>query len=81
MLKSSLLALFVLAGSPPVGQAPGVRPTLTATDGQGWGDPSPVVWESAYVGSAPKLDGRLEEMWSAAKPLTVFVREAMGGDH
>lgn len=82
MLKSSLLALFVLAGSSAVAQTPGGRPTLTPADGQGWtGDPSPVVWESVYVGSAPKLDGQLEDLWSAARPLTVFVREAMGGDH
>lgn len=72
MLKSSVLALFVLAGSSAVAQAPGGRPALTPADGQGWtGDPSPVVWESVYVGSAPKLDGQLEDIWSAASSTPV----------
>jgi len=50
--------------------------------GAGWtADPSPMVLESVRVAAAPVLDGQVEEMWSKARPLTVHVREAMGGDH
>lgn len=51
--------------------------------GGGWGwtaEPSPVVWESAYVSQPPKIDGVMDEAWSKARPVTVAVREAMGGD-
>ena len=50
--------------------------------GSGWtADPSPMVLESVKVPDAPALDGQVEEAWSKARPLTVDVREAMGGDH
>lgn len=51
-------------------------------DGSGWtGDPSSMVLESVKVASAPVLDGQIDDVWSKARPLTVHVREAMGGDH
>ncbi|MBI4231216.1 MAG: hypothetical protein HY608_10310 [Planctomycetes bacterium] len=40
-----------------------------------------MILESVKVATAPVLDGHIDEMWSMAPPLTVDVREAMGGDH
>jgi hypothetical protein len=40
-----------------------------------------MVLESVKVPDAPALYGQVEEAWSKARPLTVDVREAMGGDH
>lgn len=55
---------------------------LLPRDGSGWtGDPSPMILESVKVTSAPVLDGQVDDVWSKARPLTVYVREAMGGDH
>jgi len=60
----------------------GQKPTPTARSGHGWAaDPSPIVWESAYTKTLPMIDGVLDEVWKRAKPVTVVVREAMGGDH
>ena len=48
----------------------------------GWSDESiPPVWESSYTKTPPIIDGKMEEVWKKAKPLTVTVREAMGGDN
>ena len=50
----------------------------------GWGwsqDPSPLVWYSTFTKTPPRIDGVLDEVWETAVPLTVMVREAMGGDH
>lgn len=50
--------------------------------GAGWSDESRVpVWESVRVSQAPVLDGQVDEVWAKARPLTIYVREAMGGDH
>ena len=50
--------------------------------GEGWAnEPSPLVWESAYTQTPPKVDGTLDPVWRTARPITVTVREAMGGDH
>jgi len=42
-------------------------------------DHAPLVWESRYTAAKPKLDGVLDDLWREAKPLTVVVREAVGG--
>ena len=50
--------------------------------GSGWsGDAAPILWESTYIRTAPKMDGQRDAIWTKAKPVTVQVREAMGGDH
>jgi hypothetical protein len=50
--------------------------------GSGWSrDASPILWESTYVRTAPTMDGQKDAVWAKAKPLTIQVREAMGGDH
>jgi hypothetical protein len=50
--------------------------------GDGWSrDASPVIWESTHVRTAPQMDGQRDSVWSKARPVTVTVREAMGGDH
>lgn len=38
-------------------------------------------WESSYTSSAPEIDGFVDDVWSRSKPLTVEVREAVGGDN
>lgn len=50
-------------------------------DGVAYQEPPAPVWEAAYTKIAPTIDGQIEEVWRQAKPLTVFVREAMGGDY
>lgn len=40
-----------------------------------------MILESVKVAAPPVVDGQVDDVWSKAKPLTVFVREAMGGDH
>ena len=53
----------------------------------GWGfargaaalDQPPLVWEATYTPNPPAIDGRIDNSWSKAKPLTVVVREALGG--
>jgi hypothetical protein len=48
----------------------------------GWGhEVIPPVWESSYTKKPPIIDGKTDEIWKKAKPLTVTVREAMGGDN
>ena len=37
------------------------------------------TWESRYTVAPPKLDGVVDGVWRNAKPLTVIVREAVGG--
>lgn len=55
---------------------------ITADQGEGWtNEPVPLIWESAYTQSPPTIDGKLDAIWHSAKPVTVRVREAMGGDH
>ena len=57
---------------------------LAAPPDGGWGwtqDPVPLVWNSTYTKTPPRIDGVLDEVWNTAAPLTVMVREAMGGDH
>lgn len=46
----------------------------------GWGNEiEPPVWESSYTKTPPTIDGKMDEIWGEAKPLTVTVREAIGG--
>lgn len=40
---------------------------------------APVVWQAAPIDQAPIIDGVQDEVWSKAKPVTVEVREAIGG--
>ncbi|MDN3513147.1 MAG: ethylbenzene dehydrogenase-related protein [Candidatus Brocadia sp.] len=48
----------------------------------GWcEETSPLIWESSYSKVTPTIDGKMEKAWEQAKPLTVVVREAMGGDN
>lgn len=39
----------------------------------------PLVWTSTYTQSPPAIDGRPGDDWSKARPLSVTVREALGG--
>ena len=39
----------------------------------------PLIWEARYAATPPSIDGRIDEVWTLAKPLTVGVREALGG--
>ena len=58
------------------------KPARTPGSGHGWAaDPWPVIWESRYTRKPPVIDGLLDDVWKHAKPVTVIVREAMGGDH
>ena len=53
----------------------------------GWGfargatalDEPPLVWEATYTPNPPAIDGRIDNSWSKAKPITVVAREALGG--
>lgn len=48
----------------------------------GWAAESiPPVWESSHTKTPPIIDGKADEVWGKAKPLTVTVREAIGGDN
>lgn len=69
-LWSSTLAVSVSAG----GAGPQVASSATSTV-----DEQPLVWEAAYTTSPPTVDGTVDRVWDKAKPLTVVVREAMGG--
>lgn len=40
---------------------------------------SPLVWVASYVPTAPTVDGEIDDVWRQAKPITVTVREALGG--
>lgn len=37
------------------------------------------VWESLYTKTPPIVDGKVDDVWKKAKPLTMTVREALGG--
>lgn len=39
----------------------------------------PLEWLSTYSAQAPQMDGQMDPVWDAAQPLTVPVREALGG--
>jgi hypothetical protein len=55
---------------------------IALAQGAGWSrDASPVIWESTYVKAPPQMDGQRDPLWAKAKPVTVQIREAMGGDH
>lgn len=48
----------------------------------GWSATSAsLVWESLYTKTSPTVDGKMDKIWEQARPLTVVVREAMGGDN
>ncbi len=52
------------------------------SSGLGWTqEPVPLVWNSTYTKTPPLIDGTMDEIWKTAEPLTVMVREAMGGDY
>lgn len=38
-----------------------------------------IAWESTFITAPPEIDGSLDAVWDRAKPLTVEVREAIGG--
>lgn len=40
---------------------------------------APLVWTSTHTTSPPGIDGKVDDAWSKAIPLTVTVREAFGG--
>ncbi len=37
------------------------------------------VWTSTYTKSPPSIDGQIDEVWNNTEPLSVTVREALGG--
>lgn len=39
----------------------------------------PLPWQSHLTQTPPKIDGVVDDVWNTAKPLTVTVRKAMGG--
>ena len=39
-----------------------------------------IVWTSSYTETPPIIDGALDDVWLNAKPITVSVREALGGN-
>ncbi len=48
----------------------------------GWcNESSAQIWKSSYTKSPPLIDGMIDDVWNNALPLTVKVREAMGGDN
>lgn len=48
----------------------------------GWSaESSSLIWESSYTKTLPSIDGKVDEVWEKAKPLTVTVRKAIGGDN
>ena len=50
--------------------------------GYGWSfDSETPIWESYYTKTPPIIDGKMDEIWGKAKPLTVIVREAVGADN
>lgn len=90
--KTLFTWLFVLLlvtgceGTPQAEKRPqGEKTPQTESRPQGgWGwtqDPVPLVWHSIYTKTPPRIDGESDDVWKTAKPLTVMVREAMGGDH
>lgn len=63
--------------------AAGIANVAVCVAQEGAGRPkeqAPQVWESTYTKTAPTLDGKLEDVWQTAKPITVVVRKALGGD-
>lgn len=52
----------------------------TSHDATGGGkdETRPPIWEAAFTSTAPAIDGRMDNAWHKAKPLTVIVRKAMG---
>ena len=50
--------------------------------GQRWNHESrSIIWESVYTKKPPRIDGKSDDLWRTAKPVTVIVREAIGGHH
>jgi hypothetical protein len=39
----------------------------------------PLVWTSIFTPSPPYIDGQIDDVWANARPLTVTIREALGG--
>ena len=52
----------------------------TKKGGEWTNGPLPLIWESTYTKTPPTIDGKLDDLWQTTKPVTVIVREAMGGD-
>lgn len=70
----TIAALLILAGL--CGCADRQRPEGPRAE---HGSAAPAVWECAYTATPPKIDGVMDDVWRAAKPLTVTIREAIGG--
>ncbi|MDH3591765.1 MAG: ethylbenzene dehydrogenase-related protein [Planctomycetota bacterium] len=51
----------------------------TAHDARSGGRTTSLLWEAAHTTTAPAIDGRVDAVWNNAQPLTVVVREALGG--
>lgn len=48
----------------------------------GWSaENTPLLLESFYTERSPIIDGKIDEIWGRANPLTVTVREAIGGQN
>src|SRR4030067_1617923 len=46
-----------------------------------WNESSAQIWKSSYTKSPPLIDGMIDDVWNNALPLTVKVREAIGGEN
>ena len=73
IIVSSLLGLVVFLQVPASTAAEPPSSGAVADDG------APLTWESTYTPTPPVIDGVIDEVWRNAKPLTVVVREAVGG--
>ncbi|MCH7701325.1 MAG: hypothetical protein IID37_06525 [Planctomycetes bacterium] len=76
LVRLPLLGLFSLAGCVSLTATFAPETNLFTMP-----DHLPLVWEASYTSTPPAVDGRIDQVWSTAKPLTVNVREAMGGGH
>ncbi len=79
MILAGIISAGVIGSS---GYAADPAAAKTKREGMAWtGDPTPLIWVSTYTKAPPTIDGKMDVAWRAAKPLTVMVREALGGDY
>lgn len=68
----SALVLVVSALSSGAADTEGTPPAVVLEE-------PALVWEAMFTPTPPLIDGQIDEMWGKTKPLTVVVREALGG--
>ncbi|MEE8107132.1 MAG: ethylbenzene dehydrogenase-related protein, partial [Planctomycetota bacterium] len=71
MKRTLWLACFAWLGCAAAPDAKG-RDAREASD-------EPLVWLAAHTATAPTIDGQVDSVWQSAEPLTVVIREALGG--